>query len=208
MRAIACLLLLADGIAAFSTPSISLSPHARRHPPTKAIDSATLAAVAVYDAEHDAALKEMQMKVDSANANAAQSRNQVDLAQNQLSEMNQLLKTHKTEAAEAKAEVVAVKEQLEAASLEARAAMEQTETATTGATQLATELEQMTRKKEMHHDKARQFYAEAKAAKEQLETATTGAKQLVAELKAATEQAEALKAEVATLKAAAQSSVE
>ena len=49
---------------------------------------------------------------------------------------------------------------------------------------------------------------EAKAAKEQLETATTGAKQLVAELKAATEQAEALKAEVATLKAAAQSSVE
>ena len=47
---------------------------------------------------------------------------------------------------------------------ETEAAKEQLEVATAGAKQLAEDLAGVTRKKEMHHDKARQFYAEAKAA--------------------------------------------
>ena len=69
------------------------------------------------------------------------------------------------------AEVEGLRSQLEIKSKEAeeaQAAKEELETAVVGAKLLAEELAKETRKKEMHHAKAREFYAEASAAKSAL----------------------------------------
>ena len=96
-------------------------------------------------------------------------------AQTQLAEMNALTKDLKAkvaaaeaELAEVKAEAKAAKAQLESAAAEATEAKAQLATATAGAKALVEELAGVTRKKEMHHDKAKEFYAEAKAAKEEV----------------------------------------
>lgn len=69
------------------------------------------------------------------------------------------------------AEVESLKSQLESASTEAEAALMARDA-------MAEELSAETRKKEMHHDKARQFYAEAAEAKAALASAQAELDQL------------------------------
>ena len=126
----------------------AILPHAPRHPSIRAVDDETLNAIAIYDSEVEARIQDLNARAQSAEVNAAQNRELVNTAQKQLDEMNELRKKDM-------AELEAAKEQLEVAS--------------SGAKKMAEELAGETRKKEMHHAKAREFFAEAKAAKKEVE---------------------------------------
>ena len=175
----------------------------RAAPLAMAIDPETLNAVAVYDSAKEVELKDLRARVISADLSAAQQRELVGKAQEDLWKQNDMMKALKDDVAAAKAEAAAAEDEVAAAKAEAAAARadaaaaraeaaaaqdevaaakaevaaaqaevqstkELLETATTGAKALVGELEDTTRKKEMHYDKARKFYAEAMQAKEGL----------------------------------------
>lgn len=145
--------------AAYQYPSqLPLWPSrhaAHRHPAATCVDADTLRDIAIYDTEMEERLRDMKSRVDSAEFREVQQRQLVETAQKTLWEQNEKFNSLRAEVEAAKAEATAAKEELE--------------TAKEGAKSLSEQLEGETRKKDMHHEKAKEFYAELKAAKKELD---------------------------------------
>eukprot|EP00964_Phaeocystis_antarctica_P083636 scaffold52624_cov48-Phaeocystis_antarctica.AAC.2 len=137
-----------------------------------ALDADTLRDCAIYDAAMDAEVRDLKGRVASAEYNAEQQRSMVEMAQATLWEQNNLTRTLKAQVASLQAELaaasgaaatgVAAGGGLEA---ELEAVRAELHMATTGAASLVGELASETRKKVMHHEKAKEFFAQVVAAR-------------------------------------------
>lgn len=168
--------------SAWSNSRLSPSPtHAHRHPLMRATSTLAAAAVrqvATYRSSMEAEVKSLKEQLDATTNEAIQAAVKRgrplpdDFAAPLQMATTKALRQVTLYGTSMDAEVESLRAQLESASKEVEAAQavkEELAVAVSGAKELAEELAKVTRQKEMHHNKAREFYAEAAALRKELD---------------------------------------